>query len=389
VTDNLNDVLKPFLDQEEDRRRERLQYLEAKFKDDPESLTDRDRLELIALMPRSPEIQSAQHLEALVTQLTFVNEAIDPEDLRTAWKKFLTSLSSCDSPSLPPEWNSKCDWVMARCFEELGKRMHSVSVCEYMLSQMIGGDPDYHKYAEECLFGLFEYYFESKPSRRAREILTLITTYCENDFISDDRYYAVLPKETELFYREKGEVVDRDRHLVEERLRLELMEAFDKLHAATRIHLIDAELWSEGHMRRDEPTAGPRRWVLAIESEFHYKVFKPNREILERALQGNRPESPLRPEQSCSIGQIAGLVKKAGSGRPTDKLVAAVFGRLRGHRKFVSGQLNIPEVAPKHREKFAHVKEEGPYAQDDCDDFIRQVRASGWIYQFLLALQPD
>jgi hypothetical protein len=167
------------------------------------------------------------------------------------------------------------------------------------------------------------------------------------------------------------------------------MEAFDKLHAATRIHLIDAELWSEGHMRRDEPTAGPRRWVLAIESEFHYKVFKPNREILERALQGNRPESPLRPEQSCSIGQIAGLVKKAGSGRPTDKLVAAVFGRLRGHRKFVSGQLNIPEVAPKHREKFAHVKEEGPYAQDDCDDFIRQVRASGWIYQFLLALQPD
>ncbi len=167
------------------------------------------------------------------------------------------------------------------------------------------------------------------------------------------------------------------------------MEAFDKLHAVTRSHLIDAELWSKDHMRRDEPTAGPRRWVLAIESEFHYKVFKPNREILEQVLQGNRSESLLRPEQSCSIGQIAGLVKRASSGRPADAFVAAVFGRVRGRRKLVSAQLNIPTMAPKHREKFAHVKEEGPYTQADCDDFIRQVRDSGWVCQFLLALQPD
>jgi len=210
-----NDFLRELLDNEENRLRERIQYLEAKFGNDPESLTDRDRLELISLIVRFPQAESAQYFERVLSCLSFVNATIDLENLKTAWKDFLTS------GELPEEWDSKCDYVMARSFEQLGKIMHSVSVYEYMLSQMIGGDPNYRDYDKECLFGLFEYYFESKPSRRAREILTLITAYYESGFISDDRYYAVLPKETELFYREKGEAVDRDRHLVEERLRLE------------------------------------------------------------------------------------------------------------------------------------------------------------------------
>lgn len=133
MPDETKDALMRILDQEDDRRRKRLHYLEAEFKNDPESLTDRDRLELIGLIVCTREIERDYWLEKLVTQLSFGINAIDSEDVRTAWKDFLAS------GAMPEEWDATSDCVMASCFEQIGKTMHSVSVCEYMLSQMIRG----------------------------------------------------------------------------------------------------------------------------------------------------------------------------------------------------------------------------------------------------------
>jgi hypothetical protein len=83
------------------------------------------------------------------------------------------------------------------------------------------------------------------------------------------------------------------------------------------------------------------------------------------------------------------LVRNAGSGRPGDALVTAVFRNLRGSQKFADARIDIPEVMPKHRERFAHVTKDGTYTQKECNDFIRDVRDSEWVHQFLLALQPD
>lgn len=97
MTDETGDDLRRFLDEQEGRRRERINHLEAKFKNDPGSLTDRDGLELIGLMVCNPEIESAQHFETLVTSLAFTTDTIDLENLKRAWKDFLTSETSRDS----------------------------------------------------------------------------------------------------------------------------------------------------------------------------------------------------------------------------------------------------------------------------------------------------
>jgi hypothetical protein len=272
MNDEWKEALKRTLDELEGQPEERIQHLKAKVRDCPGSLTDRDRLELIGLMVCNQEIESASLFEMLVTSLAFAKETVDPESLKTAWKEFLTS---CESPTLSEEWDLASDRVVTRCFERLGKTANSIEVYEHILSEIIGGDPNYRDGAEECLFRLFEYYTNRTSTHRAREILTLIRTFNENGLVSDALYYEVLSQETELFYRELGQAVEQDRRLAEERLRLEHGDMFEKLHAITRSHVVDAELWSDDRMRNLGPSAGPRRWVLAVESEFHHKVFQP------------------------------------------------------------------------------------------------------------------
>jgi len=378
MADEIRDVLKEFFDQEEDRRRERIDLLRWKFENDHESLTDRDRLELVGLMVRYPEIERGQYPDQLVAQLSFVDPTIALENLKTAWKDFLTS------GELPEEWNSTCDLVMARCFEQLGKTMHATSVYEYMLSQMIGGDPNYRVYAEDCLFRLFEYYLQRKPSRRAREILMVITEYHENGLVSDDRYYDALLKETELFFREIGEAVDRDRHLVEERLRLLLDGTFEKLHPTTRGYLVDAELWSDDRMQSIEPLAGPLRWALAIEAEFLHKVYAPHKKEVAAAL--GRSASPPK---SCGPRDISNLLKQSLSRELVGTVISKVFKGLTGNSALASiANLDALEVICEHRNQIAHVTTSGPYNLERCRALTKIIKESDWIYTFLASLQP-
>lgn len=381
MTDETGDDLRRFLDEQEDRRRERIHHLEAKFKNDPESLTDRDRLELIGLMVCNPEIESAQHFETLVTSLSFTKDTIDSENLKRDWKDFLTSETSRDSATSSEEWNLTCDLVMARCFERLDTTAQSISVYEHILSEIIGGDPNYCDGAEDCLFKLFEHYIKGESGRRAREILTLIRTYNENDLVSDERYYAVLPQETELFYRELGEAVDRDRRLVEERLRLEIGDTFEKLHPLTKGYIVDAELWSDDRMRNLEPSAGPRRWALAVEAEFHHKVYEPHRNELASALG--------RSLKTCGPRDISDLIKYSSSGLFAGRVISRVFERLFGRGTLTSiANLDALEVVSEHRNQIAHVATLGPYTFERCNAFMKEIRESEWIFTFLSLLQP-
>lgn len=381
MTDEMGNDLRKFLDEQEGRRRERIQHLEAKLKNNTELLTDGDRLELIGLMVRNPEIESTQCFEMLVNSLSFAKESIDPENMKTAWKEFLTLRASCDVPTSLEEWNVTCDVVMAQFFERIGKTVHSISVYEHILSEVIGGDPNYRDSAEDCLFRLFEHYSKGASTRKAREILTLIRTYHENDLVSDARYYGVLPQETELFYRELGEAVDQDRRLVEERLRLEFGDTFEKLHAITRNYVVDAELWSNDRMRNLEPTAGPRRWALAIEAEFHHKVYEPHRNELASALG--------RSIKTCGPRDISDLIKHSSSGLLAGRVISRVFERLFGRGTLASvANLDALEVLSEHRNQIAHVARLGPYTLERCNAFMKEIRESEWIFTFLSSLKP-
>ena len=381
MNDETREVLRKVWEEQEGKRRERIRRLEERFGECPESLTDKDRLEWIAQMVRNPEIESVQHFETLVTSLSFTKGTIDPDNLKRAWKDFLSLETSRDSATSAEEWNLTCDLVMARYFERLDKTAQSISVYEHILSEIIGGDPNYRDGAEDCLFKLFEHYVKEESSRRARDILTSIRNFNETGWVSDERYYAILPQETELFYRELGEAVDRDRRLVEERLRLEIGDTFEKLHPLTKGYIVEAELWSDDRMRNLEPTAGPRRWTLAIEAEFHFKVYEPHRNELASAL-GRSPKT-------CGPRDVSDLLKLSHSSLVAGKVISQVFKRLSGHRTVASfANIDTLEVICEHRKQIAHVATLGPYTFERCNAFMKKIRESEWIFTFLSSLQP-
>ena len=62
-------------------------------------------------------------------------------------------------------------------------------------------------------------------------------------------------------------------------------------------------------VRRLDPSAAPLCWSLAIESEFHRKVYRECRDDLNEILKsGNHPVP--RERQTCGIGQILALIQK-------------------------------------------------------------------------------
>lgn len=141
-----------------------------------------------------------------------------------------------------------------------------------------------------------------------------------------------------------------------------------KLHAVTKRFLVQAELMSTASVRHIDPSAAPLRWVLAIESEFHHKLYEGNRHRLERIL----GEKPAKPGKSCSIGQIHVLVKKIGGDRlkrPQIEAAIPAWRRLLAVRDVIA----ILELAQQHRNQIAHVTKLGPYTQVRCDEFLKNV----------------
>lgn len=382
MNDETKDALQRIADDIEAGRKERIQRLEVKFRDRPGSLTDRDRLEWIAQMVRNPEIPSAQYFEILVNSLSFTQTSLANDELRRAWSDFVKQQLGRSSSLDESEWTARCDRVMAHCFEHSEKTAQATSVYEHILAEIIRGNPDYHEEAEPCLLKLFNFYNSLGITPRTRELATLIGMWSDEGLIDPESYFDVLKQQTRIFYKELGELVERDRILAKERLKIESGDTFDSLHPSTRNLVIDAELWSDDRMRNLEPTAGPRRWALAVEAEFHHKVYEPHRNELASAL-GRFPKT-------CGPRDISDLIKHSSSGLLAGRVISRVFERLLGRGALASvANLDALEVICEHRKQIAHHDTTlGSYTFERCNAFMREIRESEWVFTFLSSLQP-
>jgi hypothetical protein len=45
-------------------------------------------------------------------------------------------------------------------------------------------------------------------------------------------------------------------------------------------------------------------------------------------------------------------------------------------------------IVKEHRDQIAHITESGSYTNAQCGDFLRRIRNSGWMIEFLAAMQP-
>jgi hypothetical protein len=212
-------------------------------------------------------------------------------------------------------------------------------------------------------------------TQRTRELFGRIAEYYDDGEITFADYCEVSSKDSELRYSEIGKTIDRDRNLSRARLILEFGDMFDNLHPLTRNLVIDAELWSDGRMQNLEPSTGPLRWALAIESEFHHKIYNPNQEVLGNLLGELHPKHG----KTCGVGQISKLIEISRS-----SVEEPVPGWYR--------LLSVPDLVKtlrgisRDRNQMVHVSSEGPYTKENSVEFVEHVRNSGWIFRFLSSL---
>jgi len=375
------------LEAEQRRRRclEQVQLVRSRLQVAPNSVTDGEILRCIDCLFH--DVYSTTPFEEdydqLIEALSFTKrplEGLQSGELRKAWTRFLEeSETHLDFPLHEGfAW-----WYLHRDITG-----HAIAVLEYLLTMIRRGElGDYAESYEAWLMDLFRACVRHNLIARARHVAELIGDYHEDGFVSLSGYAEILPQVSALRYPEFGQAIEEDRVEVERRLCSEYGPLFQKLHEVTRSLVIDAELWSKANLREIEPAAGPRRWVLAVESEFHEKVFQPNREILESALRRGDSGKRLGHGKSCSVGQVTRLIRFSrnenvvGSG-----IVREVFAKFRGGPQFKG--LDPPEVLVDHREQIAHVTERGPYTLANCEEFVRIVCKSCWIFKFLEAIQP-
>ena len=205
--------------------------------------------------------------------------------------------------------------------------------------------------------------------------------YHDDGEISFADYDEVLRAEGELRYSEISETINRDRHLAESRLQIEIGSVFDRLHNSTKRRIVDAELWSDDRMLNLAPILGPLFWAQVIESEFHHKVYGPNKEVLEGCiLEKERP----KPEQICGLGQIINLIISGSkqNSKPFLEKKLPVWHQL----------LSVSRLVPRlegirhDRNQIAHASSQGTYTKESSSKFVRDVRKSGWVFKFLSSL---
>jgi hypothetical protein len=352
-------------------------------------MTDREILDRIDWMFNEVYLTTPfeKDYDPLIEALSFTKKSLDDlEDvaLKRAWTNFLE------------ENETDLGWPLhegfARWYRSREMPLHAIAVLEHALAEYRRGNLSPRRdegFLEDWLLSLFQLCVRRNLLPRARHVAELVGDYHEDGFVSHSRYAEILAQQSALRYRELQQAIDEDKVEVERCLRSEHGALFQNLHEATRILVIDAELWSRPTLRVIEPTAGPRRWALAVEAEFNAKVFQPNRNQLEAALKEGNPQRQLRPGQSCSVGQINRLIKISRQGGMAGATVCTVFERLRGVDEPRTGEeLNIPKILLEHRDQIAHATDGGSYSPSHCNEFLRDVRESGWVFRFLKAIQP-
>jgi hypothetical protein len=337
-------------------RKEKVCELKNKFLIDSCSVNDTELLEIIFVSLselEKPGFHQEQDLDPYMEALSFSNQQLDKldaENLKAAWSEFFKE-TFYDTGNLEEE-DVRHDLIALWYFF---RKMwaHSVAVYEHVYRKIRKNElVNCSEYHATWVLQLWKACIEYGIKKRALELTPRIKEYESDGEIASEDFFDVLTKEVKLRFEDQKDLIDYERELAKQHLYIQHESLLDSLEKTTRDYVIEAELWSRANLRELEPTAAPRRWILAIESEFHHKVFERDRNILEKYLQGNRQESPLRPGQSCSIGQVALLVRKAGSRMDKDKLLQAVFRRLQGSQEFTrSANLGIPNEVVEHRKQ--------------------------------------
>lgn len=363
--------------------REHLNRLKDIFRQKRNSLTDAELLEIIleagTFLDR-PEFNQEDDLDPYMNSLTFTMDSLvddDGEGLKTAWSEFL------DKTLVDMKTRTDDSYeVVALWYSNKEMWSHSVAVYEHIYHQVrsceLVNEQEFHA---EWVLELWKSCVRRGLKQRTRELFGRIAEYHDDGEISFEDYCEVSSKDSELRYSEIRETIDRDRNLSRERLTLEFGATFGNLHPLTRNLVIDAELWSDVRMQKIEPSTGPLRWALAIESEFHHKIYNPNQEVLGNLLGELRPKHG----KTCGVGQINKLIEVSGS-NPIKK--AFVEKKISNWRNLVSVPdlvRNLKEIS-KDRNRIAHVDPEGSYTKENSVEFVEHFRNSGWIFRFFSSL---
>ena len=331
--------------------------------------------------PFDGEYDSA--IESLSFTVHRLNEA-DSTDLKRAWTYFLRGVFREDG-----SWEWPCNVGVAEWYAAHEKPHHAIAVYEHLLREvhlrgLSEAEGEYCDELQEWLQRLFHLCRIHGLTERALHVGELIGDFHAEGVIGPVEYAEVLASIPPLRRRELGETIERGCVEAEKRYREAFSELVAKLHDDTERILIRAEVVSAETVRKIDPAAAPLCWSLAVEAEFHHKVYERNKDRLDLILDDKRP----RCGQTCGIGQISLLVKKTISDplkRPLIEKEIAPWKRLLS----VPHILEMLVLIQEHRNQIAHVAERGIYTLRRSNEFVKQVRESGWLAEFLSALQPS
>lgn len=311
-----------------------------------------------------------------------LNDA-DPTDLKRAWTHFLGGVIGENS-----SWEWPCNVGMAEWYAEHDRPLHAIAVYEHLLREVhkIGLDESEGEYCgkvQQWLQQLFDLCRRQGLAHRAIHVAGLIGDFHEEGVVGAVEYAEVLASIPALHRHELRETLEREHVEAERRYREVFCGLVAELHDDTKRILVQAELVSTETVRKIDPSAAPLCWALAVESEFHHKVYRRNKDRLDSILGERRPRS----KQTCGIGHIALLVEKTISDplkRPLVEKAIAPWRKLLS----VHHILEILTLIQEHRNQIAHVVERGIYTLERSNEFVKRVRESGWLTEFLSALQP-
>ena len=382
-TDKLREILREIAEKQEQKtrvHREHLSCLKDSFRKNRGNITDAELLEIIldaSSLINKPEFDQEDDLDPYMDSLTFTTASLveaDGESLKAAWSEFLGKTFLDMKDRADDHYDIVAAWYFSK---EMWS--HSVAVYEHLYRQVrsveLVNDQESHAW---WVLQLWKSCVKRGLKQRARELFGRISEYHDDGEISFADYDEVLRKEGELRYSEIYETINRDRHLAESRLQIEIGSVFDRLHDSTKRRIVDAELWSDDRMLNLEPLLGPLFWAQVIESEFHHKVYGPNKEVLGGLL------VEKEREQTCGLGQIVNLIR-SGSKQNSKTILEKklpVWHQLLS----VSGLVPMLERIRRDRNQIAHASSQGTYTKESSSKFVRDVRKSGWVFKFLSSL---
>ena len=331
------------------------------------------------------EIPLGNDYNHLIERLSFTHEKLETDDtgkLKTAWTSFLN------------EVDVAFDWPlsegMAGWYEEREMHAHAIAVYEHLYTLVRRGelgrdhfdqrlDSNERSLLEIWLASLVSlYYFRLKRPERARHFCELIDDYSDDGYVSPVGSAEAISLRDELSRAAINPRFQADLDLARDRLKHEF-DRFEDLHDVTKEFVVGAELWGNKHWININPWIAPLRWAQAIESEFHHKVFKPNRRQIKELLVDDK----LR---ECTLGQIMKVLKKEVS---DVGLLSEILATMRNSEFLTSEDtLDKLDVVRVDRNRVAHGSKKKTYTLEDGHDFLRNIRETNWMFKFLDALQP-